>query len=171
MLTLNARSYTPIDDAFCPTGEIAPVMGTPLDFTAPTPIGLRAGDDFEQLTLAGGYDHNFVLDRTDTISLELAANLAHPGKRWLLEVHTTEPGLQLYSGNFLDGSLAGPTGHPYDVRSGLRSRRSTSRIHRTTRTSPRPYCGREPFSPPPRSTASESAPTVSLIPPRRDEPS
>ena len=68
VLTLNARSYTPIDDAFVPTGEIAPVMGTPLDFTAPTPIGLRAGDDFEQLTLAGGYDHNFVLDRTDAAS-------------------------------------------------------------------------------------------------------
>ena len=119
VLTLNARSYTPIDDAFVPTGEIAPVMGTPLDFTAPTPIGLRAGDDFEQLTLAGGYDHNFVLDRTDTISLELAARLEHPGSGRLLEVHTTEPGLQLYSGNFLDGSLAGPTGHPYDVRSGV----------------------------------------------------
>ena len=115
VLTLNARSYTPIDDALVPTGEIASVAGTPLDFTVPTPIGLRADDDFDQLTLARGYDHNFVLDRADATSLELAARLEEPGSGRVLEVHTTEPGLQLYSGNFLDGSLTGPGGRPYGV--------------------------------------------------------
>ena len=119
VLTLNARSYTPIDDALVPTGEVASVAGTPLDFTVPTPIGARAGDDFDQLRLARGYDHNFVLDRVDATSLEFAARVEEPRSGRVIEVHTTEPGLQLYSGNFLDGSLTGPTGHPYDVRSGV----------------------------------------------------
>jgi aldose 1-epimerase len=119
VLALNARSYTPIDDALVPTGEIAPVAETPLDFIVPTPIGMRVRDDFEQLTHAGGYDHNFVLERADATSLELAARLEEPCSGRVLEVHTTEPGLQLYSGNFLDGSLTGPGGRPYEFRGGL----------------------------------------------------
>ena len=119
VLTLNAHSYTPIDDALVPTGEVASVAGTPLDFTVPTPIGARAGGDFDQLRLARGYDHNFVLDRVDATSLGFAARVEEPRSGRVIEVHTTEPGLQLYSGNFLDGSLTGPTGHPYDFRSGV----------------------------------------------------
>jgi aldose 1-epimerase len=119
VLTINAGRYTPIDDELLPTGEIASVAGTPLDFTAPTPIGLRADDDFDQLTLARGYDHNFVLDRAGATSLELAARLEEPRSGRVLEVRTTEPGLQLYSGNFLDGSLTGSGGRPYRFRGGV----------------------------------------------------
>ena len=136
VLTLNARRYTPIDEELVPTGEIAPVAGTPLDFTVPTPIGLRADDDFDQLTLAGGYDHNFVLDRAGATSLEPAARLEEPGSGRVLEVQTTEPGLQLYSGNFLDGSLTGTSGRRTGSAAASRSRRSISRIRRTTRSFP-----------------------------------
>jgi aldose 1-epimerase len=119
VLMLNARSYTPIGGDLVPTGEIAPVAGTPLDFAGPTPIGARVGDDFDQLTRAGGYDHNFVLDRRDAAGLSFAARLEEPATGRVLEVHTTEPGIQLYSGNFLDGSLTGPSGRPYGFRDGL----------------------------------------------------
>ena len=119
VLTLDAGSYTPIDDELVPTGEIAPVAGTPLDFTAPMPIGLRIADDFAQLALAHGYDHNFVLDRADATSLAPAARLEEPRTGRVLEVLTTEPGLQLYSGNRLDGSFVGPSGHAYELRDGL----------------------------------------------------
>ena len=119
VLAINARRYTPIDHALVPTGEIAPVTGTPLDFGVGAPIGKRVGDHIDQLRLAHGYDHNLVLERADATSLELAARLEEPGSGRILEVLTTEPGLQLYTGNFLDGSLAGPSGRPYDVRAGL----------------------------------------------------
>ena len=119
VLTLNARRYTPIDEELVPTGEIAPVAGTALDFRVRTPIGLRADDDFDQLTLAGGYDHNFVLDRDGATSLEPAARLEEPSSGRVLEVQTTEPGLQLYSGNFLDGSLTGTSGRRYGFRGGI----------------------------------------------------
>ncbi len=119
VLTINAHRYTPVDAELVPTGEIAAVAGTPLDFTVPMTIGLRADDDFDQLSFARGYDHNFVLDRVDAASPELAARLEEPGSGRVVEVHTTEPGLQLYSGNFLDGSLTGPGGRPYGFRGGV----------------------------------------------------
>ena len=119
ILTLGASRYTPVDEQLLPTGEIAPVAETPLDFTSPTPLGARIRDDFDQLTIARGYDHNFVLDRTDGGSLALAARVEEPESGRALEVYTTEPGLQLYSGNRLDGSLAGASGRPYGERHGL----------------------------------------------------
>jgi aldose 1-epimerase len=114
-LQLNADHYTPVDSTLIPTGAIDPVAGTPLDFTKSTPIGARIHDNFPQLLLGHGYDHNFVLDRpspTDT-SLIQAAHVQEPTTHRILDIYTTQPGIQFYSGNFLDGSLVGTSGHTY----------------------------------------------------------
>jgi aldose 1-epimerase len=115
VLTLHAERYTPIDATLIPTGELAPVAGTPMDFTRPIRIGDRLRDGFEQLVLARGYDHNYVLDRPgpQDASLVLAARVEHPGSGRVLEALTTEPGLQFYTGNFLTGGLVGPAGRTY----------------------------------------------------------
>jgi aldose 1-epimerase len=115
VLTLNANSYTPVDASLIPTGAIDPVAGTPLDFTDPTPIGARIRDNFPQLVLGRGYDHNFVLNRPpdDTTSLVQAAHVHDPASNRNLDVLTTEPGIQFYSGNFLDGTIYGTSGHAY----------------------------------------------------------
>ncbi len=120
-LQLNASNYTPVDATLIPTGEIAPVAGTPLDFTQPTRIGDRLRANFEQLKLGRGYDHNFVLDRPspDDTSLILAARLRDPDSGRTLEIYTTEPGIQFYSGNFLDGALYGTSGNAYRQSDGL----------------------------------------------------
>jgi aldose 1-epimerase len=118
VLTLNADRYTPVDSTLIPTGELAPVAGTPFDFTAPHAIGERINADHQQLTFGGGYDHNFVLTRPDT-GLVLAAVLKDPSSGRTLEVRTTEPGVQFYSGNFLDGTLTGKGGVVYAHRMGL----------------------------------------------------
>lgn len=115
-ITLNAARFTPIDSALIPTGEIRAVEGTPLDFRKPTVIGARIGSDYEQLKLAGGYDHNFVLDRAGD-GIEFAARAHEPVTGRVLEVWTTEPGIQFYSGNFLDGSLVGKNGKAVSRRS------------------------------------------------------
>ena len=114
-LQLMASNYTPVDETLIPTGEIAPVAGTPLDFTTPHPIGERIRDDFEQLVIGRGYDHNFVLDRksADDTSLIVAARVVEPESGRTLEISTTEPGIQFYSGNFLDASLVGASGKMY----------------------------------------------------------
>jgi aldose 1-epimerase len=117
-LHINASHFTPVDADLIPTGQIAPVSGTPCDFRQPTAIGsrLRTGDP--QLRYAGGYDHNWVLDRQDD-GLAPAATLTEPTSGRTLSVHTTEPGLQFYSGNFLDGTIAGTSGHLYRQGDGL----------------------------------------------------
>jgi aldose 1-epimerase len=114
-LRLNADHYTPVDTTLIPTGSIDPVAGTPLDFRSSTPIGERIRDDFEQLLIGHGYDHNFVLNRPnpDDRSLILAARVQESSTGRALEVYTTEPGIQFYSGNFLDGSLVGTGGRTY----------------------------------------------------------
>jgi aldose 1-epimerase len=114
-LWLNAEHYTPVDPTLIPTGAIDPVAGTPLDFTDSTAIGDRIRDDFEQLRLGLGYDHNFVLDRSspDDTSMLHAAHVWEPNSRRTLDAYTTEPGIQFYSGNFLDGTLVGTGGHTY----------------------------------------------------------
>lgn len=117
-LMINADHYIPVNERLIPTGEIAPVAGTPMDFTQPTPIGERIDDDFEQLHLGGGYDHCWVLNRADD-ELSLAATVYAPGNGRMLEVYTTEPGVQFYCGNFLDGTLTGKSGVTYEYRSGL----------------------------------------------------
>ena len=116
--TIRARRYTPVNPGLIPTGELAPVAGTPLDFTSPHAIGRRIDANDEQLRLAGGYDHNFVLDSTDG-SLALAATAHEPVSGRILEVLTTEPGLQFYTGNFLTGKLTGKSGAPYLHRGGF----------------------------------------------------
>lgn len=115
-LTLNANRFTPVDATLIPTGELRPVAGTPFDFTAPTPIGARIDADHPQIAYGGGYDHNFVLDRSEAgkDSLALAARVVEPQTGRVLTVHTTAPGVQLYTGNFLDGSLTGKDGAVYD---------------------------------------------------------
>jgi len=128
-LMINADRYTPVDATLIPTGELAEVAGTPFDFAAPTTIGARIGNEDEQLAFGGGYDHNFVLIRTDDGSsvgadgglseLSAAARVIDPTSGRVLEVETTEPGLQFYSGNFFDGSIHGKGGQAYEHRSGF----------------------------------------------------
>lgn len=118
-LVINAEKYTPIDEGLIPTGELAKVKGTPMDFRKFTAIGARIGADSEQLKFGKGYDHNWVLKRKNADDMELAASLYDPKSGRLMEVLTTEPGLQFYSGNFLDGTITGKSGKPYPVRSGL----------------------------------------------------
>jgi len=117
-LTLNADRFTPVDQTLIPTGELRPVKGTPLDFTKPTPVGARINDNYEQLLIAHGYDQNFVLNRKDD-DLLLAARVHEPGSGRILEVYTTEPGVQLYTGNFLDGTITGKHGHVYNQHAAL----------------------------------------------------
>jgi aldose 1-epimerase len=117
-LLLNASNYTPVDPTLIPTGAIDPVAGTPMDFTRSTRIGKRIRDGFEQLVIGRGYDHNWVLDRRGS-GLELAARLEDPGSGRVLEVLTEEPGIQFYSGNFLDGTLYGTSNRAYRQGDGL----------------------------------------------------
>ena len=117
-LRLNAASYTPVDDGLIPTGEIAPVAGTPFDFQTITPIGARINGDHQQLVRGKGYDHNFVLARKGA-GLEEAAHVIEPTTGRTMTISTTEPGIQFYSGNFLDGTLKGKGGRVYPHRSGF----------------------------------------------------
>ena len=117
-LTLEADRYTPVDATLIPTGQLAPVSGTPFDFRKPTAIGARIGQDDEQLKRGGGYDHNFVLSGTGQ-GLRRAVRLADPGSGRTMEILTTEPGVQFYTGNFLDGTIKGKGGVVYKYRSGL----------------------------------------------------
>jgi aldose 1-epimerase len=118
VLMMHASKTTPVDKGLIPTGEIVPVAGTPLDFTTPHAIGERIGVENEQLKFGLGYDHNWVLDNQSG-KLELAATLYEPQSGRLMEILTTEPGLQFYSGNFLDGTLTGKSGKKYEHRTGL----------------------------------------------------
>ncbi|HEY4727027.1 MAG TPA: aldose epimerase family protein, partial [Actinomycetes bacterium] len=111
-LLLKASHYTPVDPTLIPTSEIAPVAGTPLDFTRSTRIGARIRNSHPQLVIGRGYDHNWVLDRHGS-GLELAARLRDPSSGRVLEVITDQPGIQFYSGNFLDGTLVGTSGRMY----------------------------------------------------------
>jgi aldose 1-epimerase len=114
VLHLAAGRYTPVDASLTPTGELAPVQDTPFDFTTPTAIGARIRDGHPQLLIGRGYDHNVVLDRApgDTTLIE-AATLRDPDSGRTLTIQTTEPGIQLYSGGYLDGTLTGAGGHTY----------------------------------------------------------
>ena len=117
-LTLNADRYTPTDKGSIPTGVLADVTGTPFDFRKETAIGDRIGQDHEQLAFGKGYDHNWVLTRKGN-GVELAATVFEPTTGRVMEVLTTEPGIQFYSGNFLDGSVPGKGGKSYPYRSGF----------------------------------------------------
>lgn len=117
-LTIFADKFTPVDDRLIPTGEIRGVKGTPMDFTQPTKIGDRIEQDDEQLIIGNGYDHNWVLNKEEG-ALALAARVFESHSGITMEVHTTEPGIQFYSGNFLDDRIAGKDGQIYHRRSGL----------------------------------------------------
>lgn len=117
VLTIYADRYVPVDKVLIPVGDLKPVNGTPFDFTNPTPVGQRINDDHEQLKVGGGYDHCWVLNGQD--SLKTAASLYEPTSGRYIEVLTTEPGIQFYSGNFLDGTITGKGGVTYSHRYGL----------------------------------------------------
>jgi aldose 1-epimerase len=117
-LTLHASRFTPVDANLIPTGELKEVSLTPLDFRKSTPVGERIDADNEQLRLGKGYDHNWVLDKKGQTLAE-AAEVYEPTSGRVLKVLTTEPGIQFYSGNFLDGTIKGKGGTPYVRRSGL----------------------------------------------------
>jgi aldose 1-epimerase len=117
-LMLNADYFTPVDKTLIPTGKIESVKGTPFDFTKLMAIGARINDKDEQLILGHGYDHNFVINRKDK-GLTLAARVYEPTSGRVMEVYTTEPGIQFYSGNFLDGTLTGKEGRVYKHRYGF----------------------------------------------------
>lgn len=117
-VTIKADRYTPVDATLIPTGELAPAAGTPFDFTQPHAIGARIDAGDEQLKLALGYDHNYVL-RGASGTLRRAARVGCARSGRMLEVQTTEPGVQFYSGNHLDGSFTGKSGVPYTKRTGF----------------------------------------------------
>ena len=115
VLTLRASAFTPVDSVMIPTGEIRPVAGTPFDFTSPHTIGERIGENYDQLRLGLGYDHNFVLDNKEPVDV----TVYEPTSGRVLEVITDQPGMQLYTGNFLDGKQIGHGGKPYNHRTGF----------------------------------------------------
>jgi aldose 1-epimerase len=117
-LMLNANKFTPVDAGLIPTGELQSVKDTPMDFTEDTAIGARIESDFEQLKAGGGYDHNWVLNRSGG-GLILAAKVTEPTSGRVMEVYTTEPGVQFYAGNFLDGTITGKEGKVYKHRWGF----------------------------------------------------
>lgn len=118
ILYVNAANYTPVDRTYMTTGEIAPVEGTPFDFTTPKPVGQDIKADNEQIKFGNGYDHNWVLDNNgdDTV---IAASLGSPATGIVLTIYTNEPGIQVYSGNFLDGTVTGKKGIKYNQRAGI----------------------------------------------------
>lgn len=122
VVMLDADRFTPVDSTLIPTGELREITGTPFDFRTPTPIGARIDEPDTQLEYGRGYDHNFVLNKLSGDSapdLTLAARVHEPTTGRVLEIHTTEPGLQFYTGNFLDGTLTGKNGVVYGHRHGF----------------------------------------------------
>jgi len=119
VLRVAASQYLPVDRQMIPSGEAAPVDGTPFDFRIPTRVGARLRDPHEQLAAAHGYDHHFVLDRAGLGSLVRAGSLDDPRSGRRLELETTEPGVQVYTANHLDGSLAGKSGRLYRQGDGI----------------------------------------------------
>ena len=118
VVTIHADRFTPVDEKLIPTGELRSVEGTPFDFRRPVRVGERIDQKEEQLKLGLGYDHNFVINRTGS-GLELAARAVEPNSGRVLEVLTTQPGVQFYTGNHLDGSVRGKGGVVYGFRSGF----------------------------------------------------
>ena len=118
LLTIDADYYTPVDSTFMTTGEIVPVEDTPMDFRTPMPVGERIDFDFVQLKNGNGYDHNWVLNAKGDINRR-AASLKSQKTGIVLDVYTNEPGVQVYAGNFLDGSLTGKKGITYNQRASV----------------------------------------------------
>ena len=119
VMTIESNAIVPVDSTLIPTGQLMPVAGTPFDFRTPTAVGARIGDPHVQMRYGGGYDHTFVLDRAGGTALSHAVRVNDPTTGRTLDISTTEPGVQVYSGNFLDGSFAGKRGRVYRRRYGL----------------------------------------------------
>jgi aldose 1-epimerase len=119
VVTINADKFTPVDANLIPTGELRAVKGTPFDFTIPTTIGARINNNYEQLTLGKGYDHNWVVNQTTPGVLTKIATVSEASSGRVLEVWSTEPGTQFYTGNFLDGTITGKGGWVYQQRHGF----------------------------------------------------
>ena len=118
LLMVDADYYTPVDSTFMTTGEIVPVEGTPMDFRTPHTVGERIDDKFQQLIFGAGYDHCYVLNKTESGSLDLAATCKDPESGRIMEVYTTEAGVQLYTGNWLNG-FEGAHGATFPARSAI----------------------------------------------------
>jgi aldose 1-epimerase len=119
-MTIHASRFTPVDSTLIPTGELKKVAGTPFDFTKATAVGARIEHNDEQLKFGKGYDHNWVLDKkAGSTAPSLAVEVYEPTSGRMMSVYTTEPGVQFYTGNFLDGSVTGKDGKAYDHRSAL----------------------------------------------------
>ncbi|HMP84813.1 MAG TPA: aldose epimerase family protein, partial [Verrucomicrobiota bacterium] len=115
---INADRFTPVNESLIPTGELRPVAGTPMDFRQPTKVGVRIHQSDEQLQRGRGYDHNWVINKPDG-EMGLQARVYEPTTGRVMEVFSTEPGVQFYTGNFLDGTITGKDGRVYVQRSGL----------------------------------------------------
>ncbi|MCL6267885.1 aldose epimerase family protein [Flagellimonas myxillae] len=121
IVEINADHYTPVDSTLIPLGTIDPVDGTPMDFRKPKSIGRDIESDFDQLKIGGGYDHNYVFNTAtkNKDGLTFAARVTEPESGRIMEVYTNEPGMQFYSGNFMDGSVSGKNGQAYIYRGAI----------------------------------------------------
>lgn len=119
LLTVESNDIVPVDSTLIPTGQLMPVDGTPFDFRSPTAIGARIADPHIQLRYGNGYDHTFALNRASGGGMKHAVRVVEPTTGRTLDISTTEPGVQVYSGNFLDGTAVGKRGHVYRHRYGL----------------------------------------------------
>ncbi len=118
IVVINADKFTPVDSGLIPTGEMRPVVGTPFDFTTPHRVGERINANNEQIKLGNGYDHNWVANKVGS-ELSFIAAASEPTSGRMMEVWSTEPGTQFYTGNFLDGTITGKGGWTYQFRNGL----------------------------------------------------
>jgi len=118
-LMINGDYITPVDKDLIPNGELMPVANTPFDFTTAQTIGNRINEENQQLKFGNGYDHNWILNKEHIADTVLAATVYEPNSGRYMEIYTTEPGIQFYSGNFLDGSITGKSGTHYEFRDGL----------------------------------------------------
>ncbi|MEZ5756860.1 MAG: aldose epimerase family protein [Emcibacteraceae bacterium] len=116
VMMINADRFTPVDETLIPTGEIAPVIGTAFDFESPKPIGRDIGAGEQQIQYGLGYDHNWVLEKSSPNDFELAATVYSPKSGRMIKLYTDQPGLQFYTGNFLDGTVAGKENTNYQKR-------------------------------------------------------
>ena len=119
LLTIDADYYTPVDSTFMTTGEIAPVEGTPMDFRTPHEVGERIDEDFEALNFGKGYDHTYILNKKEENELSLCARCVSPKTGIVMECYTTQPGVQLYTGNWMTGNFVGKNGQRYPARAAL----------------------------------------------------
>ncbi len=119
VMTINADAFTPTDAGLIPTGEIRPVESTPLDFRTPTVIGARIDSDYEPILFGKGYDHNWVLNKPEPCKVTLAAEVYEPATGIAMKVYTDQPGIQFYSGNFMDGTDKGKYGEVHNFRTGI----------------------------------------------------